>query len=412
MDLDSALLRAFVTTAEERHFGRAAERMYLSQQALSKRIQRLEALLAVRLLDRTHQRVDLTAAGERLLPHARRALDGIDAAVAAVQVRQRALVVDVIDEHLAPLRLVDRAAEHDPGLALDVTMRQTTPALATLRGGAADVAFGRAGALGPDWPEDVLRRLVLLERIGLLAGAGHRFADRGQVTLGELCTEPLWFPLRGAPGDWTSYLPELAGRFGLQIDYSGTTRGFPNFLKQAMARPTFIGMAMGEPPDPRVRVVPIMAPAPVFAWWAMWTRRVPAEFIDRLTTTMVADLADDLVFAGDPQRAWLPDADRNYLMRDAAVRRLPAGPALASHTVPVTARLPPLLAAQRPGPRTISQRLPGMNKIILVGRTDRGMLTVRGDDVQAQIQAGTGIRLPFALEAFPGPGGDIRSPRP
>ena len=325
MDLDSALLRAFVTTAEERHFGRAAERMYLSQQALSKRIQRLEALLGVRLLDRTHQKVDITAAGQRLLPHARRALDGIDAAVAAVQVRQRALVVDVIDEHLTPLQLVDRAAEQDPALALDVTMRQTTPTLATLRGGAADVAFGRAGALGPEWPEDLLRRPVLLERIGLLVGAGHRFADRGTVTLDELRTEPLWFPLRGSPGDWISYLPELAGRFGLQIDYSGTTRGFPNFLKQAMARPAFIGMSMGEPPDPRVRVVPIVAPAPVFAWWAMWTRRVPTEFIDRLTTTMVAGLADDLTLATDPLRAWLPDQDLKYLMQDAAVRRLPAG---------------------------------------------------------------------------------------
>ena len=319
MDLDSALLRAFVTTAEERHFGRAAERMYLSQQALSKRIQRLEALLAVRLLDRTHQRVDITAAGERLLPHACRALDGIDAAVAAVQVRQRALVVDVIDENLAPLRLVDRAAERDPGLALDVTMRTTTPTLATLRGGSADVAFGRAAALGPQWPDDVLRRPVLLERIGLLVGAGHRFADRDQVTVDELRTEPLWFPLRGAPGDWTGYLPEFAERFGLQIDYSGTTRGISNFLKQAMARPTFFGMAMGEPPDQRVRVVPLVAPTPVFAWWVMWTRRVPTEFIDRLTVTMVADLTDDLVFASDPQQAWLPDADRDYLMRDAAV---------------------------------------------------------------------------------------------
>ncbi len=318
MDLDSALLRAFVTTAEERHFGRAAERMYLSQQALSKRIQRLEALLAVRLLDRTHQRVDITAAGERLLPHARRALDGIDAAVAAVQVRQRALVVDVIDENLTPLQLVDRAAERDPGLALDVTMRTTTPALATLRGGAADVAFGRAGALGPEWPDDVLRRPVLLERIGLLVGAGHRFADRDQVTVDELRTEPLWFPLRGAPGDWTEYLPELAARFSLQIDYSGTTRGFANFLKQAMARPTFIGMAMGEPPDQRVRMVPLVGPAPVFVWWVMWTRRVPTELIDRLTTTLVAGLADDLAFASDPRQAWLPDADRDYLLRDAA----------------------------------------------------------------------------------------------
>jgi len=321
MDLDSALLRAFVVTAEERHFGRAAERMYLSQQALSKRIQRLEDLLSVRLLDRTHQRVDITAAGERLLPHARRLVDDVDAAVAAVQVRQRALVVDVIDEHLAPLRLVDHALERDPGLALNVTMRTTRPALATLRGGAADVAFGRAGALGPEWPDDVLRRPVLLERIGLLVGAGHRFARRDQVRLDELRTEPLWFPLHGSPADWTQYLPELAHRFGLQIDYSGTTMGFANFLKQATAKPTFFGMAMGEPPDERVRVVPLVAPTPVFAWWVMWTRRVPAELINRLTTTMMAGRAADLAFASDPQQAWLPDADRGYLARDSAVRR-------------------------------------------------------------------------------------------
>jgi DNA-binding transcriptional LysR family regulator len=50
-----------------------AQRLYLGQQALSKRIQRLEALLAMRLPDRIHQRVDVTPAGKRLRPHARRA---------------------------------------------------------------------------------------------------------------------------------------------------------------------------------------------------------------------------------------------------------------------------------------------------------------------------------------------------
>jgi hypothetical protein len=80
-------------------------------------------------------------------------------------------------------------------------------------------------------------------------------------------------------------------------------------------------MAMGPPPDPRVEVVPLAAPAPVFPWWVMWTRRVPTEFIDRLTATMTAALADDLAFAADPRQAWLPDADRHYLLRDAAADR-------------------------------------------------------------------------------------------
>jgi carbonic anhydrase len=57
---------------------------------------------------------------------------------------------------------------------------------------------------------------------------------------------------------------------------------------------------------------------------------------------------------------------------------------------------------------TISQRLLGTNEIILVHHTDCGMLTFRDDEVKAQIQADTGIRPSFALEAFSDVDEDIR----
>jgi carbonic anhydrase len=57
---------------------------------------------------------------------------------------------------------------------------------------------------------------------------------------------------------------------------------------------------------------------------------------------------------------------------------------------------------------TISQRLLGTNEIILIHHTDCGMLTFHDDDVKAQIEADTGIRPPFALEAFPDLEGDVR----
>ena len=50
----------------------------------------------------------------------------------------------------------------------------------------------------------------------------------------------------------------------------------------------------------------------------MWTRRVPTEFIDRLTATVTAGLAGDPALAADPRQAWLPDTDCRYLLRDAA----------------------------------------------------------------------------------------------
>lgn len=57
---------------------------------------------------------------------------------------------------------------------------------------------------------------------------------------------------------------------------------------------------------------------------------------------------------------------------------------------------------------TISQRLLGTTEIVLIHHTDCGMVTFTDDDLKAQIAADTGIRPPFALEAFPDPGDDVR----
>ena len=75
-------LRYFVAVAEELHFGRAAERLHMSQSPLSRAIRELERVLGVVLFVRTTRRVELTPAGLLLLERARRALAEIDAAVA------------------------------------------------------------------------------------------------------------------------------------------------------------------------------------------------------------------------------------------------------------------------------------------------------------------------------------------
>ena len=56
----------------------------------------------------------------------------------------------------------------------------------------------------------------------------------------------------------------------------------------------------------------------------------------------------------------------------------------------------------------ISQRLLGTREVILIHHTDCGMLTFRDDEVKAQVEADTGVRPPFALEAFPDLEGDLR----
>ena len=76
-------LRAFVAVAEELNFGRAADRLYVSQPALSRQIRSLEQLVGCELLRRSTHRVELTLAGEALLDRARKLLRDVDEAVSA-----------------------------------------------------------------------------------------------------------------------------------------------------------------------------------------------------------------------------------------------------------------------------------------------------------------------------------------
>lgn len=84
--MDLRKLRYFVAVAEELHFSRAAERLYITQPVLSRQIRQLEQELGTELLTRTSRNVALTAAGEQLLEEARSLLAAAEAASRRLQV--------------------------------------------------------------------------------------------------------------------------------------------------------------------------------------------------------------------------------------------------------------------------------------------------------------------------------------
>jgi len=85
VDVHGRDLRYFLAVAEELHFTRAAERLFISQPALSKQVRALEGQLGTPLFVRDRQGVSLTAAGTALVPYARRVLGAWDEAWAAVE---------------------------------------------------------------------------------------------------------------------------------------------------------------------------------------------------------------------------------------------------------------------------------------------------------------------------------------
>src|SRR3954447_440463 len=143
VDLDLGQVRAFVAVVDHGRFGRAAQSLSLTQQALSKRVARLGRPAGV-LLERNAAGVALTPAGERFLPGARRMLEAADAAVADVrQSPAPPLRVDVWGDVRPPARLVREAVRAHPELALELSMRRNlVRAVGALERREIDLAFG------------------------------------------------------------------------------------------------------------------------------------------------------------------------------------------------------------------------------------------------------------------------------
>lgn len=141
-------LEYLVALAEERHFGRAAERCNVSQPALSSQIRKLEELLAIILFERTSRRVLATAAGEGIVRQARIVLSEAQKLMALAREGQGAAMagrlalaaIQTLGPYLFPL-ILRALRDAYPDLALNLSEGRTADIVDGLRDGRLDAAL-------------------------------------------------------------------------------------------------------------------------------------------------------------------------------------------------------------------------------------------------------------------------------
>ncbi|MFE5909431.1 LysR family transcriptional regulator [Streptomyces wedmorensis] len=303
MDLDVAQVRAFVRTAEELHFGRAAGTLAISQQALSKRIARLESLLGTELFQRGGNGVSLTEAGQRFLPPARQAVAAADAAVAAVSGREHPLRVDVWGHLYAPMRTLAQVAGRAGELALGHGRDLPSVTAALLRGDI-DAAFGR---VHPPLPAGLAHRLVRLEPMDAVLSARHPLAAEPALRPDQLRDSTLW-----APGtlDRLDFLSRFADRFAIRNTATSVNLGLAHFLAEVAEDPRRFSLVPADVPLPEVpglRSVPLVDPTPLYAWSLLWRGGDGHPGLAGLAAACAEKAGRSRWLEYDPTRDWLPE---------------------------------------------------------------------------------------------------------
>ncbi|MET9965566.1 LysR family transcriptional regulator [Streptomyces sp. NPDC006356] len=309
--LDPRLLRAFLAVAEELHFTRAAARLYVAQQALSRDVRRLERELGAELFVRTTRQVTLTGDGERLVPYARRALQAQDDLLAAFG-QARALLVDLNSPGLGtPRRVLHRARELAPEYELMARYESgLTWAAGEMVAGRLDASFGRFAGLAPALRAGLDHQPVRYEPMAILLPEDHPLAALEAVPLAALAGEAIYAGA-GNPRtpEWTDLAHRLFDGRGIDVAPPAPLAVGDEEFERVMAKTRAPVLAVVDfPPMPRTVLRPLIDPVPLSPVSLVWRKGLAHPAFDTLRRA-AAQVAAEEGWLLRPAGGWLSATD-------------------------------------------------------------------------------------------------------
>ena len=227
-------LKAFLAVAQDRSFSRAAEKLYLTQPAVSKQIQALEEGLGMRLFDRVGRSILLTEAGNILHDHAHivfQTLEETRETITQLRGLQRGHLrisaASTIGTYMLPQPLGELKAQF-PGI--EISLAITNKARVVQQVLNHEVELGFVGP--PVEPAELEREEYLLDELVLILAPTHRLAREESVGVAELAEEV--FILREQGSGTREIMEEELGRVHVSLK-KAMELGSTEAIKQAVA---------------------------------------------------------------------------------------------------------------------------------------------------------------------------------
>jgi DNA-binding transcriptional LysR family regulator len=255
--MDTQQLRTFVAIAHSGSFSATALQLHLTQPAISKRVALLEQQMGAPLFDRIGRHVQLTAAGQALLPHALAVLHEVEIshqAIAALQGQTSGTLSLAVSHHIGlhylPAKLRDFMRAF-PAIKLDLHFLDSEHAYADIAQGRFDLALV---TLAPELQTNVDQRQLWQDELRFVCGVKHPLARSRKQTLAELSRHPAILP--DAATHTTTLIRQLFDKQQLPL-VIGTVANHLDTVKMLVS----VGMGWGVLParlvDRQVKELPL-----------------------------------------------------------------------------------------------------------------------------------------------------------